>query len=330
MGIKSEILIQIPRERKHITGEPIRGIVKFHLDKETVFKNISLSFIQKSYCTWVESARAYEERFVFPVRHRLKVGNIYRFDGQENKVLEKIDFLDKETNQNVKLKFGSYEYPFEILIPEELPPSIKTDIGSIKYYFVLKFEKPGLSIWNKTFKTKVSIYPRIDTSLDDEPVNFTMEKDITDKKISIKGELEKGSFNSTDERRISFEVTNNSDVTFDIKTELVSSTKYTDTDPILNHHKFLDQKFEETKTVEEVVGYCTMITPTVPDNSVANMYNILPPILPPEHLTVRHSKIISREYMVRVTLMLPVPYANDFIDIPVFIGEEVDGTEYDE
>uniref|UniRef100_A0A2A4JQH6 Uncharacterized protein n=1 Tax=Heliothis virescens TaxID=7102 RepID=A0A2A4JQH6_HELVI len=322
MGIKTEILVQIPKERKHITGEHIKGIVKFQLDKETVFKSISLSFVQKSYCSWVENAHIYEKRFLSPVRHRPKIGNIYRFDGQENKVIEKIDFLNKEANENVKLSLGSYAYPFEIFIPENLPPSIKTNIGFIKYYFVLKFEKPGLFNWNKTFRTQLSIYPRVDTSVVGEPVTFKFDKTLIQQQISVTGELEKGFFNSSQERRITFAVTNNSDVTFTLKTELVSNTKYTDTDPGIS-----DLKFEETKTVEEVVDYCTVKTPIVPDNSVANMFNILPPVTP-EHLTVRHSKIISKEYKVRVTLMLPIPYANESIDIPVFIGEEVSDEEY--
>uniref|UniRef100_A0A2A4JPH7 Arrestin C-terminal-like domain-containing protein n=1 Tax=Heliothis virescens TaxID=7102 RepID=A0A2A4JPH7_HELVI len=75
-----------------------------------------------------------------------------------------------------------------------------------------------------------------------------------------------------------------------------------------------DEKFEK-----ELIGPIYQ-TPIMPDNSVSNLFCVILPV-DPEEYTVRHSKIISREYKLKVTLQLPVPHRNVSVDVPVFIGD---------
>lgn len=93
-------------------------------------------------------------------------------------VVEKVYLLDNIRHGNIILTAGSHVRPFEIVIPENVPPSVKTSIGEIRYYLVLRFKRPEMLIWNKAFKTKITIYPRIDSSLSDDRISATLKKTL--------------------------------------------------------------------------------------------------------------------------------------------------------
>ncbi|CAH0702218.1 unnamed protein product [Spodoptera exigua] len=318
MGLRSEILIHPPRGGKHVTGGTIRGMVKFHLDKDTDFKKISIALIQKGHVQWYEFATKSS------VNPRRTVGNRYVYEGREEVTLTKVYFLNKEIDEKCDtstLKAGSYEHQFEIELPEEVPASISTDIGEINYSIVLKFKKPSVFSFNKVFRTPVTIYPRLDPTIPDQPVTVSLEKSLfklfSSKKheIKLKAELDRGYLIPGGEGKISFSVINNSDVIFSVKTELVSKTKYRD--------RFMVEKIvrDNPKIERKVIRACTVETPSIPERSVSSdMYNIIP--VTTDLCTVRHSELISREFKLKVTLNLPMPHKNSCVDIPVFIGEQ--------
>lgn len=323
MGIACDILIQSPEKRKHVTGEPLKGLVKFNLDKDTAYKKISLSLVEKGYCQWDETEYSYRSRHGCQAHQRRKVGNRYVFEGHETKIVKKIHLLHTKTDENKTLSAGSHEHAFEMIIPENIPPSLDTEFGEIKYYLVLKFKKLKIFSRNKKFKTKITIYPSIDSSVADKPLCFALDKTLSKlfsahkHEIHLKAVLDKGYLNPSGERKISFVVANTSNVVVSVKTELICKTKYKDDFAV---NKFMS---DDPKTVRDVIYSCTVGTPIVTENSVSRMFIMIP--VAPELCTVRHSKIITREYKLRVTLKLPLPHINSSIEIPVFVGERLTG-----
>ncbi|KAJ8730548.1 hypothetical protein PYW08_001961 [Mythimna loreyi] len=294
MGITSEILIYPPRQLKHITGESIQGVVRYHLHEDTEFKNIALSLLCKANCRW----RSHKKTWYY---------------GREKILVQKIYILNQITDEKISLSAGSYVYPFQIIIPENVPASVITSIGEIKYNLVLKFKSNSSFSWDKTFKRRIVIHPRIDSLLPDLPVvgklHKTLYKPFSSKgqEIMLEAVVDKGYVTPYGERNISFNVINKSDAIFSIKTQLVSKTKYR-------------ADFNGKLTKKKILHSCTVQTPEIPDNSESNMFNIMQ--LAANNLcTVRHSEIISREYALKVTLKLPLPHVNSSVDIPIFIGE---------
>nr|XP_049696594.1 uncharacterized protein LOC126054553 [Helicoverpa armigera] len=309
MGITSEILLHFPEEGRYLTGKYIRGVVRFQLDKETVFKKISLSLVQRGFCEWYDRVNRDRNE-----RHK-RIGNMLQ--GHESAVPIKIYFLNKKVDDNVTLSAGSYEYPYEMEIPQNIPPSFRSQNGKIKYHLVLKFKKPGLLKRTKSIQTEVQIFPQVDPMITDAPTAFALDKNLTkmfasnNQEIRIIGELEKPYLSYYDENKLSLAVTNNTDLNFNIKTELRSKVTYT--------HDHSMGMYGDEEVVKEVIGPIYE-SPIVPDNSVSNIIKVILPV-DPQQYTVRHSAIISREYKLKVTIQMPMPHSNVSVNIPVFVGD---------
>ncbi|KAJ8721244.1 hypothetical protein PYW07_002019 [Mythimna separata] len=171
--------------------------------------------------------------------------------------------------------------------------------------------------WNKTFKKKIVIHPRVDPSLSSDRVTATLNKTLCSlfspkkREINLDAVLDKEYLNPGRESNISFAVKNNSDLIVSIKTELLCKTYY----KIPKHKKTLHKK--------KVIHFSTVETPKIPESSqISNISHTIP--VPPEIFTVRHSNILNREYKLRVTLKVPCPHVNSSVVIPVFVGESVE------
>lgn len=305
MGVECDIFVHIPEEGKHITGERISGIVKLHLDKDKVYKKITLSLIEKK-LSWHDYGRKDIDAYT---THKIWTGNRYQYEDDEIKTVVEIDL---QTNKNQKLKQGSHEYPFEMKIPENIPPSVcikyyDKSVEGIEYYLLLKLIKP-LFTWDTYFKTRIKIHNRIDSSITEEPIIVTLDKTLLKpfskekQEIKLKAVLDKGYFIPLSERRITFAVINNTDLIFTVQTEFICKTQ-------------IDLDIPNKKT--EVLAMVE--TPKIPNNSVSNMFNIIP--VGPDECTVKYSNKIKRDYKIRVTMKLPPPHLNSHVEIPVFVGE---------
>ncbi|KAJ8730550.1 hypothetical protein PYW08_001963 [Mythimna loreyi] len=300
MGITSEIFIQPPREAKHVTGETIQGFVRFRLDTDTVYKTISLSLVEKGQCNF----QATQDTMVQTTETILVQKQYFLFD-------------DVTEHGNIKLSAGLHECPFQIIIPLNIPASVKTRFGEIKYHLVLKFKRPEMLSWNKTFKKKIFIHPRVESLLSSNRVSASLNKTLCSlfsskkREISLDAVLDKEFLNPGREGQISFAVKNNSDVVVSIKTELLCKTNYT------------LPKSKKTFKKKKVVHFSTVETPKIPESSqISNMSSMIP--VDPDICTVRYSNILNREYKLRVTLKVPCPHVNSSVEIPVFIGESVE------
>lgn len=307
MVTSSEVLIEIPEVGKHITGEPLRGTVKFNLDQNAVYKSVTLTLVEKVCSPYTFDHKNIADYCTIPIH----AGDLNHY--QTRKVV-KVNLLKHITGADIVLTSGSYEHSFEMKIPEKTPPSVRTThkgktLGGIRYFLILKFKNPELFNVSDYFITKLTIHARIDSTSTEKPLIASLEKIVTklfsSKKngIAAKVELDKEYIIPSSERKIIFIVNNNSDLVFTIKSELICKTS--------THVRI-------GKTVEQTDVLATVETPSIPDNSVSNMFNIIP--VRQEVFTVRHSKAISREYIIRVTMKLPTPHSNAYVEIPVFAG----------
>ncbi|KAJ8730553.1 hypothetical protein PYW08_001966 [Mythimna loreyi] len=303
--VTSEILITVPQIGKHLTGEILEGIVKLDLDKNTVYKSITLTLVEKVCSRYEYGNKTFDDNSTI----QIKANDINQY---QTRKVEKIHLI--KGNEKKLLTAGSHEYLFEIKIPENTPPSVritdkKITVGGIRYFLILKFKKSAIFEENDYFVTHLTIYPKINSTLLEKPLIASFGKTLTklfaSKKheIEVKAELDKNYLTPCCERKITFIVNNKSDVIITIKTELICKTSTTED---------LGKPLQKTKVLAAVE------TPSIPDNSISNMFNIIP--VGPDIYTVRHSKEISREYIIRVTMKLPSPHTNTSMDLPVLAG----------
>lgn len=58
-------------------------------------------------------------------------------------------FLTNQTNEDLYLETGDYSFPFEFILPKNLPSSFQHDLGKIKYSLKGVIETPGFNIYSK-------------------------------------------------------------------------------------------------------------------------------------------------------------------------------------
>lgn len=301
MGVSCQISLNLPEGVKIVTGSTLKGTVKFYLDKETVYKTISLALISKLYCDCCCRRKV----------DKKSGDEIIKGKGHKKYTIGKIHFL-KEINDKIPISAGTYKHLFKFDIPEEIPPSFTNKDFLIRYFLILKFKKFGLFSINKEFIYTVTIFPRIPHSVPKAPVNIALDILLTKlftnipQYVNVKAKLDSGYLVPSYDSLITCLVTNNSDVMLTVKTELIHVTKYKDCQGV--------------KRIEEsVIDECSQISPIVIENSIANMHNIIRIL--PNMYTVRYSKMVKREFKLKITLKLPMPHSNASIEVPIFLGE---------
>lgn len=302
MGVTCQILIRRPREGVHKAGETVTGIARYATDVAEEYKDIVLSFVGKGICSWTET------------RHTTKGIESVTYTGTDVYTAQYISIHDRGPEPTFILPVGRYEYRFRFFLPKDIPPSFENDVCSIKYKLALKFEKPNsFNIQHKTYGSEVNVFGYVKAESAEGNIYFGLYKTLFkpfSKKVSeanLKGELSKTLFNPGQSADLHYEVTNDTDVTIpSVKTELICHTTYTAN---------CGRKKQSDTTIKE----CTVETPSVPDNAIANMSNTIP-ILP--HLySIQNCRIMVKKYKLKVTVRFPIPFFNASTEIPIVIGE---------
>lgn len=298
MGVTCQILISKSREGVYRPGDSVEGVVKYAIDEPTEYKDVSLSLLGQGKVSWSEDE-----------------SNYYNAENY-------IQFHDNITNkrpEQIIILHGVYEHPFNFYIPDSIPTTFKDPVGSIIYFIQLKFVRPNLFSFNKIFTAQIPVYGSVDLlnpdgrPFSEEPTIFGLEKTVpallpTRKPvIKMKAQIEKTRLTPGENAHLTCEVVNQSyvDVT-GVKAELYCYTAYT-------------ANCGRTRKNCIKLKNCEVEMPGVPAGKQQSFAFVLPTL--PECYSIQYSKIISKEYKVRVTVRLPMPRVNASAEIPVAIGE---------
>ncbi|KAJ0175848.1 hypothetical protein K1T71_009007 [Dendrolimus kikuchii] len=294
MGVISQILIQRTEEGIHRAGESVTGVVKYAIDEPTEYKDISLSLIGKGQCAWSRDGGSGEYR------------------GNEEYINRKANILQKPKNVTIVVPAGCYEYPFQFILPKDIPPSFKDEFCEITYVIVLEFVKARLINSTKQFKVELSVYGNVKPTFT-SPIIFGMEKSLLKPFsarrhiINLKVEVAKTILTPGDNINLNYVITNESAIAVKgVRIELLNKTKYT-------------ADCGETKYYEKVFKECTISQSSCESDSIVKSRAIVPTLA--ELYTIQHTKVISKEYFLKLTLELPIPYRNESAELEVVIGE---------
>lgn len=211
MAVATDILIQIPKTRKCITGEPITGIIQHHLDEETVYNEINLSPVVKKSGSWYEYIHYYETN---------KVRNHHKLEEHKTYVLLDVKMVNKNPDGSVRSSNESVE-------AENITPLEETDKedGIKRYHVEILFKKPIGIFGTKTkFKTIIKVYPTVVSEFPDDPFLSELDRTLTQlfsskkHEINVTTDLDKGFFTPSKEIKVSFVVANNTDLLISFKT----------------------------------------------------------------------------------------------------------------
>lgn len=285
-----------------MAGRPIFGTVRYALDEPTEYKDIILSLVGKGKCSWTETQRSSQKR------------TSRTYTGSEIFVENYISFRGNNPGITAVFPVGTYEYQFTFVLPEDIPPSYISTTGTIKYKIGLKFVKLSVFSINKKFTTTINVYGYVKPELFESNTIFGLNKSLLrpfskrNHLINLKADIASTFFNPGQNANISFIVTNDTDVKINsVKTELMCYTTYT-------------ADCGQTRFETTIIKESTVETLSVPADAVANMESVMQVLA---HLySIQNCRIIKREFKVKVTLRLPMPYINAYVEISIVIGKK--------
>lgn len=303
MGVICQIYLQKPPDGKYRPGSVVSGTVKYAIDKDTVYKDITISLIGKGKCSWSES------------RTDGKTEDTYQ--GTEKLVSIQNTLLDTKLD-SACLNAGVYSHPFQFLLPNNIPPSYKDYYCLISYQIILKFERPGLFNFAKTFKTDVPVVSAFVSSIPEEPTIYELRKSLfqlfSSKKsvVYLKATVKKLSVVASETVAIDFEIDNRSKIIVTcIKVVLVERVTYKAN---CGNAKWSEKEIKNCKVESDRIG---------PGGAKISM--ALPTTL--GLMSIQNSKVLSRDYRMKVILRLPMPHIDASLDIPIIIGDKREEVE---
>ncbi|KAF9423140.1 hypothetical protein HW555_001444 [Spodoptera exigua] len=291
MGVMCQILINRTEDGVFKVGGLVTGTLKYFIDKPTHYKSISITFLGKGRCLWSEKRGKTRKRYSNSEEYINQIVNIY---------------LDREKEDFIS---GGFEYPFQFLLPVDIPPSFKDSTCTIEYKIIVTFAKAN-KITSKTyFDVEIPVTSYVNPcSL--EPMMFCLRKNIfsfnktNSNRIDLKGEIIKTCVTPGENIQIKLTVNNNTNLQIFAKTELVHRLTYIAS----CGHK---------KTRENIVSNTSTMTP-VAENSVVNLMCVIPTF---QNLcSLEHTKVMIGEYKVKLVVKPPFPHMFRMLYIPVAIG----------
>ncbi|XP_047991726.1 arrestin domain-containing protein 17-like [Leguminivora glycinivorella] len=302
MGVSCKIHIRKSQEGIHRAGEPISGILCYAIDEPTEYQTAVLSFVGTAKCSWTQ--------------YDLVGKSTYTYIGHDEFLTLHTNILKKRPEQTITLDVGTYEFPFEFLLPTEIPSSFEDGYGDIKYHVRVKFMKPSLFSLTKKYEREITVYGNVNPVTGNESRSYELQKKLfkwfssIEPIISLKARITKSFLTPGENAHVDVSVVNETDTEIsNITTELSCRTTYT------------GQRFFSTnsKVVEETIRGCTGITPSIPAYKTQKFSCIVPTL--PHLYSIQHSKIINKEYFIKVNINLPFPHITATCTIPIAIGE---------
>lgn len=303
MGVSCKIVVNTPREGVHRAGQPVAGVVKYAIDEPTVYTDVIISLVGEGRCSWTENDVTASE----------DGPKTTTYTGTENYVKRRLYMLDKLPGEEITLPFGAYEYPFEFILPRNIPPSFEDSICKISYKVEVKFAKPGFFSINRNFYIEIPVYGHVEHVSPSTPIVFGVDKTLfkpfsnKEQTVRLKAEIDRACLTPGQNANLSFIMTNDTDTEgISVMSELVSTTTYT-------------ADCGRQKTYTHSIKETMRGTVCVSIHSVTKLFTVVP-ILP--HLySIQHSSVLKKSFKLLVTVRLPMPHINASVSVPVVIGE---------
>lgn len=277
------------------------GTVRYILDDDIVFNKITISLNGQG---------------------NLAIQNMRKKDDadgiitdEESYVSDDIIVLNDERGH--VLPIGSYDTQFCFQLPLNIPPSfkyLKTDNNHtircrISYYLQIEFEGPE---GNKRFKTEIKVSPGVDPVLYSEPKIYDKQRKLIqllrNSFVTLKATINTPVVAPGGKAELTYEVFNDTNVNFkSVESKLIEVT-------------YLPQGQYDARFSNEVIT--DIITAGVRSGESQTIDVTVP--IPDDINSIENSKLIARNYFVKITVYLPLPYRNVSLKVPVQIGDIIE------
>lgn len=284
-------------------GDHVFGLIKYNIPKDMIFKDITASLKGVGYAIRINTEVTPSKKYYNPPF--LKANETY--------VSIQTSLL-AENNQIVAM--GYYTEPFNFILPPNIPSSLCYNKFSysfqISYYVKVEFEEVGFFNTTKRFSNEITVISPIVSILPSGPVMTAIQKNITkifggdNGHINLKATVEKSLVAPGDTLNMAISVENKSteDATVIIKLLRRITLKAND-----DRIKICDKELPEYEVKTDAVNRGN-------SKHIATYINI-----PKNAFTIQHSKIISRDYVLKFILKISAFYCDGEMEIPVMIGE---------
>ncbi|XP_073949846.1 uncharacterized protein [Choristoneura fumiferana] len=301
MRIHCEINLRKQTNGLFLTGSIVTGTTRYVLDDDIVFNKITISLSG---------------------RGNLAVQNMRKKDDtdglitdEESYVSEDIIVLNDERGH--VLPIGSYDTQFCFQLPLNIPPSlnyVKTNNNytlrcRIGYYLKIEFEGPeGI----KRFKTEINVSPGVNPTSYSEPKIYDKQRKLIqllrNSFVTLKATINTPVVAPGGKAELTYEVFNDTNVNFkSVESKLIEET-------------YLPRGQYDATFSNEVV---TDIKPAGVRSGESQTIDVTVPI-PRDVNSIENSKLIARNYFVKITVYLPLPYRNVSLKVPVQIGDVIE------
>ncbi|GBP60108.1 Arrestin domain-containing protein 2 [Eumeta japonica] len=295
MGVLCQIHLAKPAGGVYKPGSAVNGVVKYTITEDTHYKDITVCLRGEGYCSWSEGTGDSKSTFY----------------GYEEYVNVANSLLENKTEDGVLVEAGVYDRPFRFEIPRNAPPSYNDYDCTIVYFVKLTFEKKGLFKFAKIFRTEIPVANFVTATLPREPMVYGAHKTLISlsgkSHVNMKAIVKKSTLQPGETAELDIEVANESGTKISaIETQLVQEVTYmSDCGNTYSHFVPVKRANHDTEPVKE--------------RHTANLNSRIR--IPEGHSSIQNSKVLMREYKLRVKAKLPFPYTNLILDIPVEIGD---------
>ncbi|XP_022814538.1 uncharacterized protein LOC111348229 [Spodoptera litura] len=308
MSVLCNINLNKPPEAVYLPGETISGIIRYTLREPMETERIIISLKGMGFLKLIYRDNSNDNR-----SNRTYIRDELYVD---------YDAIIHEGNWTVPP--GDYEARFNFQLPQNIPPSLTysgtrrpyTVYTYIKYYVRIKFERSGLFSFSKHFRKKIIVASSVTPSLPMEPYVHTKSHNLFNffsskiRTIHLKGNILTSVIPHGGKIQIQCDIHNDTDLDLNwVEVNLTQVYKF----KIIQNYKeirfFDDVKpcYNKTQAIERGAKHKVLFEFDVPFGCVS----------------LEHSDLVSREYIVTIIAKVPMPHRNVKLSIPVQIGDNM-------
>lgn len=287
-----------------LAGGTVKGVIRYALNEETIFDQITVSLKGKG----VLSLKR---------KHNDKSKEVTYWDSE--------DYLDlnnviTEPGENLVVPAGTHEIPFSFDLPHNIPPTFHysgSDLNhavccNIRYNVCIKFQRPGFWKFDKKYKKEIQIESGIAPRLPLESIVHGKEKKLSrlfarkGSVVNIKAYVDKSVISPGDRVRLEYEVLNDTNVKVNaVEVKVVEVVRFAAKSKTVKQSRVVPGT--ECKAGSIKCGEGQTMSVTIG--------------MPLDRKSLDFSRLVARDYFVKLIVELPFPHFNAVLLIPIQVGE---------